>query len=148
MFFHSHNFSTAISDLPHGPEFRFVDSLELLDPGRAAVGRYLLKPEAFFLPGHFPGRPLLPGVLMIEALAQVAGIAAQTDPDLPPLADLRLTAVRQCKILGTIAPGQTLRIEAEISGRLGGLVQAAGKIVADDGAVLLEGQITLSGAQA
>jgi 3-hydroxyacyl-[acyl-carrier-protein] dehydratase len=82
---------------------------------------------------------------MIEALAQVAGVAAQTDPTIPALAELKLTAVRQVKILGTVAPGQALRIQATISGRLENLILATGKITSADGSCLLEGQVTLSG---
>lgn len=82
---------------------------------------------------------------MIEALAQVAGVAAQTDPTITTLAELKLTAVRQVKILGTIAPGNILRIHARISGRLDNLVLATGMITSADGTCLLDGQVTLSG---
>lgn len=137
--------AAALASLPHGPEFRFVDRIESLTPGSAAVGIYRLPPDANFLKGHFPSQPIMPGVLMLESLAQVAGIAAQTSPDIPPLAELRLTAIRQTKILGTIAPGQTLRIQAIVAGRLGTLVQASGTVSTEDGTCLLEGQVTLSG---
>ncbi len=136
----------ALASLPHGPAFRFVDELERLEPGIRATGRYTLPAQAAFLAGHFPGRPLLPGVIMIEALAQLAGIIAQTDPAHPPSPDLRLTAVRQCKIFGTIEPGDSMRLEAEVSGRLGPLIQASGRVLMDDGSVLAEAQVTLSGA--
>lgn len=144
----SPDLSAPLRFLPHGPEFRFVDRLDALDPGHSAIGRYTLPAGAAFLAGHFPGRPLLPGVLMIEALAQLAGIAAQSDPVHPPLDDLRLTAVRQCKILGTIAPGQSLRLEATVLGRLGHLVQASGRALDEHGAALAEAQVTLSGTAA
>lgn len=137
----------ALVSLPHGPEFRFVDVLEALEPGCSAVGQYTLPEDASFLAGHFPGQPLMPGVLMIEALAQLAGLVAQTDPAHPPLADLRLTAVRQCKILGTIGPGKSLRLEARVAGRLGPLVQADGRACDEKGALLVEAQLTLSGRQ-
>ena len=137
--------TSALASLPHGPEFRFVDYLESLTPGLEAIGLYRLPEQSGFLCGQFPGHPIMPGVLMIEALAQVAGVAAQTDPINPALADLKLTAVRQVKILGTIKPGQFLRIQASISGRLENLVLATGRITSADGSCLLEGQVTLSG---
>ncbi len=137
--------TSALASLPHGPEFRFIDQLESLTPGLEAVGLYRLREQASFLSGHFPGHPIMPGVLMIEALAQVAGIAAQTDPTIPALAELKLTAVRQVKILGTITSGNVLRIHARISGRLDSLVLATGMITSADGTCLLEGQVTLSG---
>jgi 3-hydroxyacyl-[acyl-carrier-protein] dehydratase len=137
--------TAALLALPHGRDFRFVDRLEKLDPGRSATGVYTLPASASFLAGHFPDHPLMPGVLMVEALAQVAGIAAQTDPSIPPLQDLRLAAIRQCKIFGTLAPEGTLHVDVTITGRMGHLIQAAGTVTDTQGTTLLEGQVTLSG---
>ena len=134
----------ALALLPHGPEFRFVDRLLELERGKKGVGEYEVKPAAEFLRGHFPGHPIMPGVLMIEALAQVAGTVAQSDPSITPLADLRLTAVRGAKILGTASPGQRLRIEVEIIARLGSLIQARGT-VAVGGHKIVEAELVLSG---
>ena len=135
----------ALQSLPHGPEFRFVDALTQLDPGKSAHGTYLLRGDEDFLHGHFPGQPIMPAVLMIEAIAQVAGIAAQTDPVIPPLSDMRLTAIRGIKIFGTATPGETLEIAAILQGRMGNLLQAVGHVMVN-GHVIAEGQVTLSGA--
>lgn len=118
----------ALRALPHGPEFRFVDRLLSLDPGRSGVGEYILRDDAPFLRGHFPGEPIMPGVLLLEAAAQLAGVVAQSDPGIPPLQNLRLTAIRSAKILGAPRPGDTLRLQAEIHGRLAGLIQAAARV--------------------
>jgi 3-hydroxyacyl-[acyl-carrier-protein] dehydratase len=134
----------ALQALPHGPEFRFVDTLVTLDPGKSAVGTYLLRADAHFLKGHFPGQPLMPAVLMVEALAQVAGVAAQTDPVIPALPDLRLTAIRNVKIYGTAFPGETLHIAATVQGRMGHLILASGTVRVGD-RIVAEGQVTLSG---
>jgi len=139
--------SSALQSLPHGPEFRFVDELIDLDPGKKATGVYKLKGTETFLAGHFPGYPIMPAVLMVEALAQVAGVAAQTDPNIPALAHLRLTAMRAIKVLGTATPGEVLTIEAEIQGRMGGLLQATGTVKVED-RLLVQGQVTLSGTPA
>lgn len=136
--------SAALASLPHGPEFRFVDEIIALQPGRSATARYRLKGDEAFLAGHFPGQPIMPAVLLIEAVAQVAGIAAQTDPQTGPLPDLRLTAVRNTKIFRPAAPGELLEITAEISGRLGNLIQASGRI-SSGGDPVAESQIVLSG---
>ena len=136
--------SDALKSLPHGPEFRFVDELLTLDPGKSANGAYVLQPHAEFLRGHFPDRPLMPAVLMVEAIAQLAGIVAQTDPEAPVMADLRLTAMRNVKIYGAALPGERLLIEAAIQGRMGNLVLASGSIRVGD-RLLAEGQVTLSG---
>ena len=60
----------ALSSLPHGPEFRFIDELVELIPGASAKAVWKLKGSEEFLRGHFPDAALMPGVLMIEALAQ------------------------------------------------------------------------------
>jgi len=140
-------FPNALAALPHGPSFRFVDELVALDPGRSGAGRYRVRGDESFLSGHFPGAPIMPGVILIEAVAQLAGVVAQSDPAVPPLADLRLAAVRAAKITGTAAPGETLELTAEITGRLGPLVQATGNVTTG-GRPLLSTQIVLSGAEA
>ncbi|HVV72674.1 MAG TPA: beta-hydroxyacyl-ACP dehydratase, partial [Verrucomicrobiae bacterium] len=84
--------------LPHGPGFRFIDKLSALEPGRSATGEYLVKGDESFLSGHFPGQPLFPGVLLVEAGAQLGGIAAQSDPAVAPMANVRLTELRSIKI--------------------------------------------------
>jgi len=134
----------ALQSLPHGPEFRFVDALISLDPGKTAIGTYLLRGDEHFLNGHFPGQPLMPAVLMVEAIAQLAGVVAQTDTAVPPMADVRLTAIRGVKVFGAAFPGETLEIQVTVQGRMGALVQAAGSVTVE-GRVLAEGQITLSG---
>ncbi|MGB0581872.1 MAG: 3-hydroxyacyl-ACP dehydratase FabZ family protein, partial [Limisphaerales bacterium] len=114
----------ALSRLPHGSEFRFVDRLLELDPGKSGVGELKLRGDEAWLPGHFPGEPMIPGVLMIEAAAQLAGIVAQCDPELGALPRLRLAAVNRAKILGAIRPGETAVLRAQVEGRLEGLIQA------------------------
>jgi 3-hydroxyacyl-[acyl-carrier-protein] dehydratase len=121
--------------------------LDKLEPGMSAAGTYLLRGDEAFFAGHFPGRPMLPAVIMVEAIAQVAGIALQSDPDIPPMPDLRLTAIRNVKIHGTALPGETLRIEAEVQGRMANLVQATGRVFVEE-QLIAEGQVTLSGSAA
>src|SRR6266513_5754910 len=104
-------FSKALARLPHGPEFRFLDRLLSLDPGQHGVGEYTVRGDEPFLRGHFPGQPMMPGVLLLEAAAQLAGTVAQSDPKVPPMPGLKLTAVRGAKILGTARPGQVIRLE-------------------------------------
>ena len=134
----------ALKLLPHGPEFRFVDRLLSLTPGQEGVGEYRVRGDEPFLRGHFPGAPLFPGVLLVEAAAQLAGLVAQSDPVLPPLAGLKLTAMRAVKIPGTARPGETIRLEARVAARLGTLVQAR-CVASAQGRTLLTCELTLGG---
>ncbi|MGI8604067.1 MAG: 3-hydroxyacyl-ACP dehydratase FabZ family protein [Verrucomicrobiales bacterium] len=138
------DFVVALEALPHGPEFRFLDAVTSLKGGASGCAVYRVRGDEPFLAGHFPGRPMLPGVILIEAVAQLAGVVAQTDPSIPPLRDLRLASVRSAKISGTVGPGTLIEIEAELEGRLGGVVQASGRI-SHAGRELLRAQVTLSG---
>lgn len=69
----------AIALLPHRPPFRFVDAVDELVPGEHAVARYLVTGDEAFLDGHFPGNPIFPGVIQLEALAQAGAIALLAD---------------------------------------------------------------------
>lgn len=135
---------SALRHLPHGPEFRFLDRLTALDPGKTGAGEYTVRGDEPFLRGHFPGSPLMPGVLLVEAAAQLAGVVAQSDPAIPPLPGLKLTALRAVKILGAARPGETIRLEANITGRLANLIQARATATVN-GAVVLQAELTLSG---
>lgn len=136
--------SSDLQSLPHGPSFRFVDELTTLQPGREATGRYRVRGDEAFLEGHFPDNPMMPGVILIEAIAQLGGVVIQTDPEIPAMSDLRLTGVRAAKILGAAVPGDLLEIRVKIEGRLGGLVQVEGEVSGPQG-LLATAKVTLSG---
>lgn len=137
--------TAALEGLPHGPEFRFIDRLTALVPGKSGAGEYRVRGDEPFLKGHFPGYPLMPGVLLLEAAAQLSGVVAQCDPEHEPLAGLKLTALRAVKILGSAQPGQVVRLEARIEGRMGRLIQASATAQVDR-TLVLQASITLSGA--
>ena len=114
----------VMKSLPHGPEFRFVDRMISLKPGEEGAGEYHIRGDEYYLRGHLPGEPILPGVLLVEAGAQVAGMVAQEDPYNPTWPRLKLTALRAVKILAPARPGETVRIEARITNRLGPFIHA------------------------
>ena len=140
----SFDLQAALDALPHGPSFRFLDELKSLIRGCEATASYLVRGDEAFLEGHFPDQPMMPGVILIEAIAQLGGVVAQTDPEIPAMSDLRLTAVRAAKILGAAVPGDLLEILAKVEGRLGGLVQIEGQVNGPAG-VLASAKVTLSG---
>lgn len=121
--------------LPHREPFVFIDEVLEIIAGDSARGVKVFAPEEPFFRGHFPGDPLVPGVLLTEALAQTAGIAAGQP-------GLRLAAVKMMKFPRPVRPSQPVELLARKLGEAGGLFQfavtatVAGEVVAE-GAVVL-----------
>ena len=134
----------ALNCLPHGPQFRFLDRLMSLDPGKHGTGEYRVRGQEPFLQGHFPGNPLFPGDLLVEAAAQLAGVVAQNDPAIQPLKGLKLSALRGVKFFGTARPGETIRMEAWILARLGPLIQARVESFVGE-TLVMSAELTLAG---
>lgn len=104
------------SVLPHRPPFLFVSEVVSVEPGRGAVGRWHLNSDEPFFAGHFPGRPTLPGVLMVEALAQLGGIAVLLDDRFRSRLPL-FGGIDRARFRRQVAPGETLDLEVTL-GRL------------------------------
>lgn len=100
--------------IPHRPPFLFVDQVLELVPGRRAVGTKAVTAGEPHFAGHFPGRPLMPGVLIVEALAQLGAVcllSQESHAGLLPLFGGLLSA----RFRAPVVPGDVLRLEVEIS---------------------------------
>jgi 3-hydroxyacyl-[acyl-carrier-protein] dehydratase len=132
--------------LPHRPPFVFVRELVNCEPGRAVKARTSFDADDPMFAGHFPGHPIVPGVIITEALAQAAGIAAASGyPDTArPL--FLLSAIRTMKFRQAVRPGEEIDLHAEKIAETEGLLQF--KVVATvGGALVAEGQLVLSVAE-
>lgn len=107
------NKKTIKTILPHRDPFLFVDEIIELRQGEYAKGVKYLDPSLSFFAGHFPNKPVMPGVLVLEALAQVGAIAALSKLELKGKLGY-LTSVKNAKFRKMVLPGDTLVLEMEI----------------------------------
>ncbi len=105
-----------IDILPHRPPFLFVDELFDVVAGERAAGVWRLTGDEWFFSGHFPGRPTLPGVLQVEAIAQLGAVALLADARFANKLPL-FGGIERCRFRRQVLPGDDLVCEIEM-GRL------------------------------
>ncbi|MFN8109034.1 MAG: 3-hydroxyacyl-ACP dehydratase FabZ [Thermoleophilia bacterium] len=104
--------------LPHREPFLLVDEIVSLEPGVAAHARWTLRDDHWFFRGHFPGNPITPGVLMVEALAQTGGLAAMSLPE--NAGKLAVFAgIEKVRFRRIVRPGDTLELETRLTRQRG-----------------------------
>lgn len=104
--------------LPHRPPFLFLDEVYEVVAGQSARGVWRLSGEERFFEGHFPGRPTLPGVLMLEAIAQLGAYAVLSSPAMAGRLPL-FGGVDKARFRRQVVPGDSLDLEIEMT-RMGG----------------------------
>jgi 3-hydroxyacyl-[acyl-carrier-protein] dehydratase len=125
--------------LPHRYPFLLVDKILEVEPGKKAVGIKNVTINEPFFQGHFPGYPIMPGVLIVEALAQTAGVAVAIMQENKGKLGV-FAGIDSMKFKRQVVPGDTLRLEAEILMIKMGVAKA--KVSATvDGQVAAEGEI-------
>jgi beta-hydroxyacyl-ACP dehydratase FabZ len=128
--------------IPHRPPFLWIDRVEELEPGVRCVALKFVDPKDPIFAGHFPGKPILPGVLIIEAVAQTAGVMlGSAAPPATPSAEeavALLAAVNRFKFLKAVIPGQQLRIETK-------KLTEVGRMACISGTVWVDGDMVASG---
>ncbi|CAN5638191.1 3-hydroxyacyl-ACP dehydratase FabZ [soil metagenome] len=119
--------------LPHRPPFLLLDEVHDVEPGQSAQGSWRLTGEEPFFAGHFPGRPTLPGVLMIESMAQVGACAVLSDERFAGRLVL-FGGIDTARFRRQVEPGDTLELSVE----LGRMSSRAGK---GQGRATVEGEL-------
>lgn len=89
-----------------------------------------MDPEAFFFRGHFPGNPILPGVIMVEALAQTGALAALADPEVEGKLAL-FAGIDRVRFRRPVRPGETLHLETALTRRRGPIGEGEGTATVD-----------------
>lgn len=135
--------------LPHEPPILMLERVVEIEPGVSGVGRRLFRDGDACFAGHFPWRPLLPGVLMIEALAQTALVvllaehAAELQSAGPDIPLGYLARVQEMSFQRAIEPGQDVRFEVRVEKRLGQFTVIEGRVTSD-GALCAKGKLAVA----
>jgi 3-hydroxyacyl-[acyl-carrier-protein] dehydratase len=127
--------------LPHRYPFLLVDRVVELEPGKRAVGLKAVTANEPQFTGHFPGRPIMPGVLMVEALAQTAGIAVLTLEEYHGKLGL-FAGIDECRFKRMVVPGDTLRLEVTVE-KLRGMFGRVRAVASVDGEVAVEATLSI-----
>lgn len=126
--------------IPHRHPFLLLDAIEDYEPGEYAVGYKCVTYREDFFKGHFPQKPVMPGVLIIEALAQAGAVAILSIPENQGKIAF-FGGIQKCRFKGMVVPGDKLKLETRIIKRKGPL--GVGEAVASvDGKVVASAELT------
>jgi 3-hydroxyacyl-[acyl-carrier-protein] dehydratase len=128
--------------IPHRYPFLLIDRVLEIEPGKRLVGLKNVSANESFFEGHFPGYPIMPGVLVLEALAQAGAVLLLSDEkerDKLPL----FAGVDRCRFRRPVAPGDQLRLEVEFTIRRGPIGRGKARATVD-GAVAVEAELTFT----
>lgn len=128
--------------IPHRQPFMLVDTIEELEMGKKAVGKKCVSYNEPFFAGHFPGEPVMPGVLIIEALAQVGAVAILSLPENKGKTAY-FGAINSAKFKGKVVPGDVLMLETEIIKSKGPIGIGSAKAYVD-GKVVAQAELTFA----
>ena len=134
------NIKEIMNIIPHRSQFLLVDRIEEMEVGKRAVGKKCVTYNEPFFAGHFPQEPVMPGVLIIEALAQVGAVCCLSAEENKGKIGF-LGGVNKAKFRGKVVPGDVLNLEVEMI-RVKGPVGVGKGTATVDGKVVASGEIT------
>jgi len=126
--------------IPHRYPFLLIDRVVELEPGKRVVAMKSVTANEPQFTGHFPGRPIMPGVLMVEALAQAGAVAVLSLPEYRGKLAL-FAGIDECRFRRTVLPGDTLRLEVTLE-KLRGVFGRGRGVASVDGEVAVEATIS------
>lgn len=138
-------FDSVLAALPHERPFKFVDEIVEHTPGESAVGTVVFDADHPVFAGHLPNNPIVPGVIVIEALAQLSGcVLVRPGGDTGGRSMGFLAEVRRVRFRRAVRPGERVRLVARLGRKLGSA--ASFSVEADvGGAAVAEGEIVVGG---
>ena len=126
--------------IPHRHPFLLVDCIEELEPGVRAVGKKCVTYNEPFFAGHFPAEPVMPGVLLMEAMAQTTAVLLLNKDDMRGKIGY-YGGINKAKFRKKVVPGSLLRMEVEVLKRRGPVAVVYGKTYTEEG-LAAEGEMT------
>ncbi|KEQ22513.1 3-hydroxyacyl-ACP dehydratase FabZ [Paenibacillus tyrfis] len=136
------NANQILETLPHRYPFLLVDRIESVEEGQKAVGIKNVSINEPFFQGHFPGFPVMPGVLVVEAMTQVGGVAMLSVPDFKGKIAF-LAGIDGARFRRQVVPGDQLRIEVSIT-KLKGVIGKGQAVAYVDGELAAEAELTFA----
>ena len=127
--------------IPHRYPFLMVDRIVELQPGKRVVGIKQITANEPQFTGHFPGRPIMPGVLMVEALAQTAGVCVMTLEEYRGKLGL-FAGIDDCRFRRLVTPGDTLRLEVTVE-KLRGMFGRVKAVASVEGDIAVEATLSI-----
>lgn len=134
-----YNITDIMKILPHRYPFLLVDRIIELEPNKRIVGLKNVTINEHFFQGHFPGAPVMPGVLVIESMAQVAAVLFYRDENPGKL--IYFAGIENAKFRRPVVPGDQLRVEMEVLGRRSNFGRMSGRATVD-GRMVAEAVVT------
>lgn len=128
--------------IPHRQPFLLIDTIEELEPGVRAVAKKCVSYNEPYFAGHFPGEPVMPGVLIVEALAQAGAVALLSQPEFKGKTAY-FGAIQSAKFKRKVVPGDVLMLETEIIKRKGPIGIGSAKAYVD-GKLAVQAELTFA----